>query len=225
MRARSLALVMPFVLLAVSAPGAARADVDFDDDQPRAFSIQPRPFRLGHEFELGLGVLPLDAFYVGAVLGFSYTYHFTDFWAWEIVALDYSFNIDTSLQDRLERDFNLQPDQIPARITLFGATSLVIKPMFGKLAWRNRSLVYGETYFSLGLGPHLLVRPATVDRGASSDWVPTLRLGLGFRFWRSEVFSVRFAVQEHLIFTRLVPESSLLIMLSGAFNFARGAAP
>src|SRR6476659_8576786 len=90
------AVATPLLVLAVVAlPLVARAEAqpDIETDAPRVFSIQQRPYRLGHEFSLGLGVLPLDAFYKGMVIGAGYTYHFSDFWAWEMVNLNYSLNI------------------------------------------------------------------------------------------------------------------------------------
>ncbi|MEZ4273261.1 MAG: hypothetical protein R3C68_18035 [Myxococcota bacterium] len=132
---------------------AAHAQLEFETTRPRVFSIQERPYHLGHEFSLGLGVLPLDAFYVGAVLGGSYTYHFTDFWAWELINLNFSKNFDTALEGELLNDFNALPVQGGGdRITVFGTSNLIIKPLFGKLAIFNSDVVYSETFFALGGG-------------------------------------------------------------------------
>ncbi len=196
------------------------AEVTFGDEAPRVFSIQKRPYRLTHEFELGVGVLPLDAFYVGAVVGFSYTYHFSDFWAWEILSADYSINFDTGLKNHLRSEYDLEPDRLPPRIQLFGATSLIVKPLFGKLAWVNDSIVLGETFFVAGIGPHLRVAEATSTRGAFSEWVPAVNLGLGLRLWSGEVLSWRLMLRDYLMFVRAIPENSLLLMVSASFNYA-----
>lgn len=207
------------VTLLASAP-AAHAQLPLEDDAPRVFSIQERPYRLGHEFDLGLGVLPLDAFYVGAVLGFGYTYHFSDFWAWEIVNLNYSFNRDTDLREDLRIDFGLEPAQADDRIRLFGSSGLVVKPLFGKIAVLNDSVVYGETFFTLGAGPHLIT-----NQDQSDDWVAAVNVGLGLRFWTTESLSVRFALRDYLVFKESVPENSLMLMLSASFNYPHSDSP
>lgn len=184
-------------------------------DAPRIFSIQERPFRLGHEFQLGLGVLPTNAFYVGAVLAGSYTYHFTDFWAWEIASFGYSMNFDTSLEDELHDEFGVAPvGGGGERIHMFGASSLVAKPLFGKLAVFNESTVYSETFFSLGAGPVL----------KGEFWRFAAQVGMGLRFWSSDALSVRFDLRDYLIFTGWVPENALFLMLSASFNFFDKAA-
>src|SRR5690606_9508691 len=93
----------------LAVPGYAAAEYDFEDDAPRIFSIQKRPYRLAHEFQLGAGILPMDAFYLGLVLHAGYTYHFPDFWAWEIAGGGYSLNRDTSLRENLMESYGVQP--------------------------------------------------------------------------------------------------------------------
>ncbi len=94
-----------------------------------------------------------------------------------------------------------------------------VKPLFGKLALRNHTLVHGETYFMLGLGPHLRVAKNPGGGDGRSEWLPAANVGIGFRFWSSESFSMRFAVRDYLIFANWVPENSLLLMLSGSFDY------
>jgi outer membrane beta-barrel protein len=203
---RRLGLV---TLLTLVVPLSASAQVTPNAEAARIFSIQPRPYRLGHEFQLGLGVLPMDAFYVGTVIGASYTYHFSDFWAWEIANAGYSINFDTSLRDNLRKDYNLEPVRGGGdRIHLYGVSSLVAKPLFGKLALFNQAVVHSETFFSAGGG--LLLK---------GD-IPlfTVALGLGLRFWSSDVLSLRFDVRDFLMFARVVPANTVMFMLSASLN-------
>lgn len=203
-------------LCLVVALGATSAHADETvGEGPRVFSIQPRPFKLGHEFQLGIGVLPMDAFYVGAVITASYTYHFTDFWGWEIAGAGYSKNFDTSLTADLKHDYDVQPVRGGGdRIQYFGTTSLVIKPFFGKLAIFNQDIVTSETYFVLGLGA-LELGPKVGKAYArfAGD------LGLGLRLWSTDTLSMRVDVRDYLIFVSALPQQALFISLSVAFNF------
>jgi outer membrane beta-barrel protein len=197
------------VLLGTSRIAAAE-DLSSFGEGPRVFSIQPRPFRLGHEFQLGVGVLPLNAFYVGIVPTASYTYHFSDFWGWEIASIGYSLNRDTSLESDLYKDYSVRPvNHGGDRINLVGTTSLVIKPLFGKLAIFNEDVVSSETFFVLGIGGTLLGKYPR----------PTVDVGMGLRFWSSNTVSVRLDLRDYLIFNALAPDQALFISLSAALNF------
>ncbi len=214
MRLASLACVLGLLLAWPLTAGAQ--ELEDVIEAPRVFSIQERPYRLGHEFQLGLGVLPMNAFYVGTVASASYTYHFTDFWAWEIAGAGYSFNIDTSLEGELREDYDVAPvGGGGERIHLLATTSLVAKPLFGKLAIFNSDIVHSETFFTSGIGLGLkgkYPRPAAV-------------LGLGLRFWSTDVLSWRFDVRDYLVFSGLSPENVLLLLVSASFNVFEAEAP
>lgn len=209
----SRASVITFCLVLALVP-SARAEETVGEG-PRVFSIQPRPYKLGHEFQLGLGVLPMDAFYVGAVVTASYTYHFTDFWGWEIAGAGYSKNFNTSLRGDLRKDYSVVPVRGGGdRIQYFGTTSLVIKPFFGKLAIFNDSLVTSETFFVIGLGALEMGPPV-----GRADARLVVDLGLGLRLWSSETLSMRVDVRDYLIFVSALPQQALFLSVSVAFNF------
>ncbi len=211
MRGRWLTIVLCCAVAAV--PTMVRAQTELESDPSRIFSIQPRQYRLGHEFQLGVGFLPLDAFYLGIVATAGYTYHITDFWAWEIAGGGYSFNIDTSLEDELFERFQVKPTDQAARgierISMFATTSAIIKPLFGKLAIFNSDIVYSETFLAAGVGGLRL----------GSFWRPVVDIGLGLRFWSSQALSIRLDVRDYLVFTSFVPRQSLLIVLSAGLNY------
>jgi len=197
------------VALTSSVP-SARAQSDELEDAPRVFSIQPRPYRLGHEFQLGIGVLPLDAYYVGVVAFAGYTYHFSDFWGWEIAGAGYSANFSTGLKSQLSAKYGLTPvGDSAAQIKVMTATSLIIKPLFGKLAVFNSNTLYAETFFSLGLG--------WTNKGDSN--YPAGALGIGLRFWLRQTVSIRLDVRDYLVFVKAAPDHVLLFMLSAALNY------
>lgn len=169
------------VLLGTAAP--ARAD-EFDEGGT-LYAIQKRQHVLGHEFTLALGTVPMDAFYKGLTGTFSYTYHFTDSWAWEIVGFTYSWNFWTGLKDRLEQEWKVKPVNIP-ELNYMGDSNLVWKPLYGKLAWFNRALIYGEFYFTLGPAIAKYTTPGAYFGGNA---------GIGLRVHLSRYFSTRLDVR------------------------------
>jgi outer membrane beta-barrel protein len=160
---------------------AAPAAADEFDEGGTLYAIQPRKHALGHEFTLGVGTIPMDAYYKGLTGTFQYTYHFNDAWAWEIVSFTYSSNIWTSLRGDLEQNWKVKPVNIP-EMQYFADSNLVWKPLYGKLAYANRSLIFGELYFTIG--------PAVAKYNTPGAYIGG-DAGAGFRVHLSQYFSAR----------------------------------
>ena len=77
-------------------------------------AVQDRTYRMNSELMLGIGVLPLDAFYKGLSGEVSYTYHFSDSFAWQIGRFLYSYNVATGLQNQLDTRLRRESDRLPA---------------------------------------------------------------------------------------------------------------
>ena len=177
--------------LFVAAPALA-----YDDEVGggHAVVIQNRKFNLGNELTLSAGLLPIDAFYKGVTGTARYTLHLDEFVAWEVGSVTYSFNIPTDLQNQLRDNFAVQPQSF-TEITGFAESALVIKPVYGKYAFLNRFLIYGELYFIAGGAVGLL---------NDFSFVPAPEYGAGMRFFLSKYLSVR-ADLRHYVFFNGVP--------------------
>jgi outer membrane beta-barrel protein len=175
------AVVLVIGLLAAAAPAVA----DEFEEGGTLYAIQNRKHVMGHEFTLAVGTIPMDAFYKGLVGTFQYTYHFSDAWAWEIVSFSYSKNIWTALRDDLEQNWKVKPVNIP-EMNYFGDTNIVWKPLYGKLAYLNRSLVYGELFFNAGAAVAKYTTPGAY-LGADA--------GFGLRVHLSPHFSTRLDIR------------------------------
>ncbi|MDX9720755.1 MAG: outer membrane beta-barrel domain-containing protein [Myxococcota bacterium] len=142
--------------------------------------VQNRKHLGTHEFDVSVGLLPLDAFTKGLTIGASYTLHFTEHIAWELAQFNYAFHWDTDLKDDLRAlDVRETPFEV---IDFFAMSNFVLKPLYWKGSWFNESLLYGELFFVLGGG--------YVWRTASS--LPAVDIGTGFRLHVSEPISLRF---------------------------------
>jgi outer membrane beta-barrel protein len=91
----------------------------------------------------------MDAYYKGLTGTFQYAYHFSENIGWEIVSFTYSQNIWTGLKDDLEQNWKVKPVSI-REMTYFADSNVLWKPLAGKLSYLNRSLIFGEFYFTLG---------------------------------------------------------------------------
>jgi outer membrane beta-barrel protein len=168
--------------LAIAAPAAA----DEPEEGGRPNAIQNRKHTMGHEFTLGVGTIPVDAYYKGLTGTFQYTLHLSDSWAWEVVSFSYCKDFWTSLREDLENNWKQPGSPKIPEMAYFGDTNLVWKPFYGKLAYLNRSLVYGELFWVIGAAGAKYSTPGTSGVYVGGD------TGFGFRVHLSEHFSTRF---------------------------------
>lgn len=203
-------LTVALALLAVA--GTARADYE---EGGQLYAVQGRKYFIQHEFTLGVGTLPMDAWYKGYTGTFGYTYHFDDQWAWEIVQATYSINVETSLRDQLNEDFQLQPTDNP-EVKAFGNSNLVWKPLYGKLAFLNDTLIYGEAFLTGGGAVARYVNPDGLEENASIH--PGFDAGAGFRVYLSESFAMRFDTRYLYFFRGGANQAELFLNLGLGLN-------
>ena len=213
MRRLALGLALHAAVFAVSALGGARtaaAQLSFAGDAPRIYTIEPREHMFRHELQLGVGILPLNAFYVGLPLGASYTYHFNDLWAWEVVNGFYSIDFDTGLKTALNAVGAEPTEDAARRVRFLLSSNVLIKPMYGKIAVFNSGRVEADTLFTAGVG----VMNTNLDTSFAFN------LGIGLHFWVSRYMAVRFDVRDYMVFNHAFPDNVLMIMISGIFGFS-----
>jgi outer membrane beta-barrel protein len=168
------------VLLAWAAPVAAQvAGESGEEGAPRV--VQNRKHVMSHELSLGVGTVPIDPYYKGLTGTFSYTVHGTN-WGWEVVSFTYARDFWTSLRDDLEHNWRQPGSPKVPEMQFLGDSNLVWKPLYGKLAYLNRSLLYGEFYAVLG---------AAGAKYTETNYYVGGDVGFGFRVHLSERISTR----------------------------------
>ena len=205
MRARAFFLGMA---LWMALPSAAVADETLEPG--RLAAGQRRKFRLDHELFAAGTLLPLDAFYKGIGPVASYTFHFGDAFGWEVARAGYSFRLETSLHEQLENDFKVSATEFEEAQLLLGS-ALVFRPLYGKLALMNSSVIHGEMFGLLG---------GSVMRFTRS-FKPGPQAGLGFRLYLSEAISFRTEARYHLLFSGGLTH---VVEISSGFAFNLGGA-
>ena len=203
------------LLLALALPAQAWAQAEELENPGQVFAVQERQYRLNHELSLGIGVLPLDAFYKGLTAQVGYTFHFTDSFAWQVGRATYSYNINTGLRNQLERDFGVLPTRFQ-EVEFMVGSDLIWSPFYGKTAVSNSSVIYNETYFIAGGS---VLRLQNVGGGlVDVPFRPAANVGIGFRLFRNQTVSMRLDVTDNIVITDR-PFNVVSIQLLGALNF------
>ena len=151
-------------------------------------AVQDRAYRMQHELDLSVGVLPLDAFYKGLYAQVSYTAHFSDTFAWQVGRAAYTYAAKTGLREQLERDFGVLPTAFE-EVQFFFGSDIIWKPFYGKVSVMNKSVVHAEVFLMLG---------ATLFKFTNA-FRPGVNLGGGVRIFLSRWVSFRLDVTDNVV--------------------------
>lgn len=175
----------------------------------RVVARTPRSEQLVHEFDVGVGVLPLDALYTGISFGGSYTLHLDDVIALELIDFRYSANLDSGLRRRLAERYEVSPTVTP-EIEYIAGTGILLTPFYGKIALLDQSLLNVATHLGVSFGV------AHFTDGFRFQ----VSGGPGLRLFFSEQVSSRLDVRGTAAFDEVLSFETLLqVTLSIAFNF------
>lgn len=207
MNALPTSVVRALLAAACFVPATAWAQFEELENPGAVSAIQERLYRMNHELNLGLGVLPLDAFYKGVTLQVGYTYHFTDHFGWQVGRGTYSYNLDTGLREQLERDFGVQPTAFE-QVEWMAGSDLVWSPFYGKLAVMNARVLHFAGFLSVG---------ATVLK-MNVGFRPAVNVGAGIRIFQNRHVSFRLDATNNIVIgSRILHVPTL--QLSTALNF------
>jgi outer membrane beta-barrel protein len=198
-------------------PSVAWAQAEELENPGTTLAVQERPYQLVHELSLGIGVLPLDAFYTGYTAQLGYTYHFSDTFAWQVGRFAYSYDIDTGLKGALLQSFGVQPTPYP-QVTWIAGSDLIWSPIFGKWTFLNRTVVPFEGYLMGGVS----VLDLTNQAAGNLPFVVGINLGVGLRVFYSQHVSVKLDICDNIAFTAPSLTNVPTVQLDAALNFGGG---
>jgi len=194
-------------------PGLALAQAEALENPGTVSAVQDRLYRLNHELSLGIGVMPADAFYKGYFAGVGYTYHFNDFFAWQVGRGSYNYNVKTSLRRQLERDFGVVPTAtaFEDEVQWMVGSDVVLSPIYGKMAFFNQKVLHFQASLLGGLTIFKL--------NTAAGFRPAANVGVGLRFFTNQNISFRLDVTNNFLFTGPRVVNVPTIQLATALNF------
>jgi len=209
------------VALGGSSPPAWGAGEEGSGEEGRVYAIQKKGYRLKHEVHAAVGVLPMDAFYKGIVVGGGYTYHFSHHFAWEVGQFLTSFNMDTGLKKELQGAFAVEPTSF-RELSFLANSNLVFTPIHGKMSFLNRSVVRMECYLTAGPG---ISRYTLFDRAGASGYREeekyylSANYGIGLRLFLSKRFAARLDIRDYVNFVGDGVDHAAYFGLALGWNF------
>lgn len=203
MRTWAVSLLLALVVF----PLGARAEED-EMDGLETLAVQDRQHTMTHEFSGWIGVLPLDAFVKGLTFSGAYSVHFTDLMAWEVGQFTYSYHVDTDLKSDLASLTNpIGPTPFEV-VRYYATSSIVLKPVYGKMALLNRTLLFGEFYLLAGGGYGWM----TITKR------PVVNAGVGFRLYAGKYLSFRFDLRDYMFVNKDDVHNELWLGLAISFS-------
>ncbi len=163
--------------------------------QVKREAIQKRRYEMANELKLALAFLPVDPYQKGYAASLSYTRHLNDYWAWEIFQASGTYYLSsTELRDSLLDVWGAEFDDFAAPRFMV-TTGIELTPFYGKWALFNDAVVYNNLLFGVYAGVIFGDRKdanGNFDVAKTlEDFRPSIGPGIGFRFFLSEVYSVR----------------------------------
>jgi outer membrane beta-barrel protein len=163
--------------------------------------IQRRKFQMKHEISFGWSYLPLDAYYKGYGLQLAYTIHLNPLMALELFRIGWSYNIDTSLKNKVLNAGTLKvnPEDFPA-VVFYENTNFIFNVLYGKSSFLNRMVLHFELFVTGG-GTFIYRNPFNIQALDMDTGRYDLGIngGLGFRVWVDPDWSIRFDLRDMLI--------------------------
>jgi outer membrane beta-barrel protein len=190
-----------------------------DDSQgdEEVFAVQNRVFHRNHEIDLSVGYIADDEYYTVFPVSLGYTFSFNENWSWEVGRFQYFFNQDRNLQEDLINDFGAQTEYF-SEPKYMANTHLVFKPLYGKSAVMNRSVVNHETYFFAGPGVTRYEREFSNGDTETEDAV-NASFGAGFRYFLSQRYCLNFEIRDIVSFRDENTENNLYFGIGLGWRF------
>src|SRR3989442_737521 len=186
------------------APAAAFAQAD-DPNVVRIHVVEKRPFTEANRTELtlfGQGQVN-PKFTVHARDGAELAYHLRENLAAQLGVTWYPIAHQSGLSEELARDVNQQPAAANALLLQADALAgLELMPVYGKLTVFDGTILRLGFYLNAGLGiakTQLQLMPATAAGGRAfgdTGFRPEAGLGIGFRVFASERFTIRLELRD-----------------------------
>lgn len=181
--------------LAANIAGPRRSALDRLEETD---AVRQRLLLRGGRFEITptVGFTLNDPFQRNLLFGANLGYHFTDSFAFGATILT-ATSFETGLAEEVQQKRAERVDGFSG-VTLLGSAELVYTPLFGKFALFGRAIVNYDLHLIVGGGLALTGAVGDVDSEDLGGGTPLLLVGLGFRSFVNDWFSINIEVRDYI---------------------------
>jgi len=215
----ALGLFVIWVLPASQTFGAVEHTAQDDYEKSIEAVVRHKHFYKAGKFELGVvaGVMPYDSLINHYMAGGRLTWHLADHFGWEIADLQKTFPSLTSFSTDLVSSKGISNLQT-VRIGALASTNFIISPLYGKIRFFGRQVLYYDIYLVLGGG---MAHTEVLQLSASgtnqpvtqsilkSGFDPMFDFGFGFKVFTNDAMSVLIDMRDYVIDSKIYGGNSL----------------
>lgn len=156
------------------------------------------------EFAATAGLMPYDDVNNQNFLGAKATWHWTDYWGWEMIDAHKVFASTTGWAKNLVDSKNISNLQT-AQLNYIAASNIVFSPFYGKVRVFGSSLVYFDLYAVLGAGfagtKTIKMSKNNPESTVRTGFDPMVDFGIGFKFFLNRSMGVMLDLRDYLVFS------------------------
>jgi len=156
------------------------------------------------EFAGTAGLMPYDDVNNQYFVGAKATWHWTDYWGWEVVEFQKAFASTTDWVKNLVASKSITNLQT-AQLNYLATSNIIFSPFYGKVRVFGSSLVYFDLYAVLG-GGFASTRTVKLSNGNPESEVrtgmdPVVDFGVGFKVFMGPSFGLLLDLRDYLTFS------------------------
>lgn len=209
-----LALICGFSNLGLAAPKLVLPENQEEFEKTSRLVVRNKlyykPGKL--EFAGTGGLMPYDDVNNQYFVGAKATWHWTDYWGWEVVEFQKAFSSTTDWVKNLVKSKNI-PNLQTAQLNYLATTNLVFSPFYGKVRVFGSSLVYFDLYAVVG-GGLAGTRTVKLSDGNPESEVktgtdPVFDFGVGFKVFMGPSFGMLLDLRDYLTYSETYGKRSV----------------
>lgn len=187
-----------------------------DDLDPSVYAIQEKIFHRYHEIDAYIAYIPDDDFYEAYPYGIGYTYHFNDLLGVDIRGLIVTSQ-EKDIKGNLENEFGVTPEKFDEPKQMVHAHA-IIKPFYGKKAFRNRGIINDESYFFVGGGFTTYEKQYSLGTSRTEDST-SISFGIGTKYFISKNLCLNLEVRDMMNYKDDTTINNIWFGVSFGFRF------
>lgn len=210
----SLILTFYFSIPGFSAPQLALPENQEEFEKASQLVVRNKLYYKPGKIEVAgtAGLMPYDDVNNQYFVGAKATWHWTDYWGWEVIEFQKAFSSTTDWVKNLVSSKSINNLQT-AQLNYLATSNLVFSPFYGKVRVFGSSLVYFDLYAVAGGGlagsRTIKLSSGNPESEVRSGMDPVIDFGVGFKVFMGPSFGMLLDLRDYLTFSETYGKRSV----------------